>query len=86
VTQHNIELHVEELALQGFPPVDRHRISEAVQRELTRLLSDQGLPASLEAGREFSQVDGGSFQLSTGSRAGSVGADIGRAVYGGLAK
>ena len=42
-----IELHIEELVLHGFAPADRYRIGDTVQRELTRLLAEQGMPASL---------------------------------------
>jgi hypothetical protein len=34
----SINLHIEELVLHGFAPGDRHRISEAVEQELTRLI------------------------------------------------
>jgi len=80
----NIELNIEELVLHGFSPGDRHRIGEAVERELTRLLADRGVPESLETGREVASVDGGAFEVAPGSKTEVVGAQVARAVYGGL--
>jgi len=80
----NIELNIEELVLHGFTPGDRHRIGEAVERELTRLLADRGVPQSLAQGGEVASVDGGAFEVAPGSRAEVVGAQVAKAVYGGL--
>ena len=80
----NIELNIEELVLHGFSPGDRHRIGEAVERELTRLLADRGVPQSLAQGGEVASVDGGAFEVAEGSRADVVGAQVAKAVYGGL--
>ncbi|HUW68083.1 MAG TPA: hypothetical protein VMW20_08545 [Candidatus Nanoarchaeia archaeon] len=80
----NIELNIEELVLHGFVPGDRHRIGEAVEQELTRLLADRGVPQSLERGGEIGHVDGGAFEVAQGSRPQVVGAKVAKAVYGGL--
>jgi len=70
--------------LHGFSPGDRHRIGEAVEQELTRLLADRGVPQSLERGWEVSNVDGDAFEVAPDSRAYIVGAQVAKAVYGGL--
>ena len=80
----NIELNIEELVLHGFSPGDRYRIGEAVEQELTRLLADRGVPQSLERGREIANMDGGAFEVAQGSRPQVVGAQVAKAVYGGL--
>jgi len=80
----NVELHIEELVLRGFAPGDRYRIGEAVERELTRLLADRGVPQSLAEVGEIASVDGGAFEVAPGSRAEAVGAQVAKAVYGGL--
>ena len=82
----SIEVDIEELVLQGFSPGDRYRIGEAVEQELTRLLADRGLPQSLENGGEIASVDGGAFEVTPGSRADVVGAQVAKAVYGGLGR
>jgi len=80
----NIELNIEELVLHGFSPGDRYSIGDAVERELTRLLADQGVPQSLERGGEIANMDGGAFEVMQGSRAQVIGAQVVKAVYGGL--
>ena len=80
----NIELHIEELVLHGFSHGDRYRIAEGVEQELTRLLADRGVPESLAQGGEVASVDAGAFEVAQGSRAGVVGAQVAKAVYGGL--
>jgi hypothetical protein len=80
----NIELTIEELVLRGFAPGDRYRIGEAVEQGLSRLLADQGVPESLAEGGAIVSVDAGAFEVAPGSRAEAVGAQVAKAVYGGL--
>lgn len=82
----NIELYIEELVLEGFEQVDRGRIAEAVERELTHLFTERGIPPSLAGGGEIDRLDGGTFQAASGSRPEVIGAQVARAVYGGLKK
>jgi len=82
----NIELNIEELVLHGFSPGDRYSIGEAVEQELTRLLADRGVPQSLERGGEIANMDGGAFEVAPDSRAQVVGAQVAKAVYGGLGR
>ena len=82
----NIELHIEELVLEGFEHVDKHRIAEAVERELTNLFTERGIPRSLADGGEISRLNGGAFQVALNSRPETIGAKVAQAVYGGLKK
>jgi hypothetical protein len=82
----NIELHVEELVLHGFAPGDRYRIGEAVKLELARLFTEQGVPSSLVHGGEIDKLNGGAFDMAQGSKADVIGAQVARAVYGGLSR
>ncbi len=86
MTPARVELHIEELVLYGLAPADRHRLAEAVRRELTRLLTEQGVPPRLSRGGEVTQLDGGSFHAEPGLRAEAAGARVARAVYGGLSR
>ena len=78
----NIELHVEELVLHGFEHGDRHRIGHAVEQELGRLLTEGGMPVARSG--EVPSLDGGSFEAKPGSGVEEIGAQVARAVYGGL--
>ena len=81
----DVRLHVEELVLDGFAPGDRHEIGEALERELTRLLEERGLPPTV-TGSEWPRLDGGSFELAPGLRAEAIGARVATAVYEGLGR
>jgi len=80
----NIDLHIEELVLEGFPSADRHSIAAGVERELTQLLGERGVPRSLGRGGAIASIDGGAFQLAPGSKAETIGAQVARKVYGGF--
>ena len=78
---HNIELHIEELILHGFPPSDRYRIAEAVELELTRLFTEQGISPALTRGGEFARLDGGTFNIAPSSKAQVIGSQVAQSVY-----
>lgn len=79
-----IDLHIEELVLDGFPPGDRHRIGAALERELTRLLTERGAPAGWAGGGEVPRLDGGTFEAKPGARPERVGAQIASSVFRGM--
>ncbi len=80
----NIELNIEELVLDGFAGSDSRSIGEAVERELSRLFTEQGVPPSLERGGRIEGLNGMEFKITSDSSAEVIGAKTGRAVYGGL--
>lgn len=80
----HIDLHIEELVLHGFAPADRHRIGDAVERHLARLLAGPVAPHALARGGEVARLDGGSFNVAPGANAEAIGAQVARALYGGL--
>lgn len=80
-----VELHIEELVLNGFAPEDRHRIGEAVERELESLLMEPGIP-SLNSDLEIGDMDAGEITVARGTRPEATGAQIARAVYKGMRK
>ena len=78
----HIELHVEELTLHGFNPADRHRIGDAVERELTRLLTESGyfpIENSVTSVRSAAKI-----HLAGGMPAQAIGGEIARSVFGTL--
>jgi len=84
MNRQNIELHIEELVLHGFSPEDRYSIAGAVERELANLIEERGAPAEFVTSGQIEKLDGGSFQVLQGSKPEATGAQIARAVYGGM--
>jgi len=85
-----IRLHIEELVLHSFDPHDRHAIADAVQRELSTLVATHsGSPdsaSSFSVSAERARVDAGSFHAERNAKPNSIGAQIARAVHGGITK
>lgn len=80
----NIELQIEELVLHGFAQKDRGRIQRAIEQELTRLLTERGVPASLSQSREIQQLQGSSFNVRAGMGVEAIGSQVAQAIYGGM--
>lgn len=80
----NIELHIEELVLEGFSRSEGQRVGAAVERELARLLAERGLPQGLGRGGEIARMDGGKFEMRQGEIAEKVGGRVAGVVYGGM--
>ncbi len=80
----NIELHIEELVLNGFKHSDRYEIGEAVERELTQLFKEQGIPPSFSRDGDTARLDAESFKMGDNSKAPMIGAQVAQAVYGGF--
>jgi hypothetical protein len=72
------------VVLHGFDPRGRYAVADAVQHELTRLLTERGVPAPAGGERGAGRVDGGSFRVPPDPRPKALGAQVARAVYGGL--
>lgn len=84
----NINLHIERLVLDGLP-IAHHEgslVRAAVEAELSRLLTAQGLSPALLNGGAMPAVRGDSIQLASESSPSQLGTQIAQAVYGGLSK
>lgn len=75
-----IEIHIDELVLDGFGSGDRHRIGEAVEHELNRVLSQRGAGWPDARTSTVTRVDGGSFTMPATGHPNAVGREIGGAV------
>jgi hypothetical protein len=82
----SIGLHIGELVLHGFEPVDRYTIGGALERELTRLLSESGLPGTMTQNVDIAHMNFGVIHAKFGSKAEATGVQLARAIYGGLIK
>ena len=86
VMRQKVDLHIEELVLHGFSAGDRYRTGKAVERELTRLITEQGVPSSLVREGGVARINGGTFEVSPGSRAEIIGGQVAQSVYDGFGK
>lgn len=77
----NIELHIEELVLHGFEPRYRYCIGQVMDRELARLLGEDGVPASLAGGMQMARLDGGGFEVVQGAKPEVIGAQVARTIH-----
>lgn len=84
----NINLHIERLILDGLPiePRQRAQVQAAVEAELARQLMAGGLSSELLAGGPLPSLRTGAIQLTNETGAAHLGAQIARAVYGGIGK
>src|SRR5271157_4640686 len=81
ITPSRLEIHIDELVLHGFAAGDRFRIGDALERELTRLLVREGLPASAARSASIERLDGGAFKVAPGAGARTIGAQVAQKVY-----
>jgi hypothetical protein len=82
----NIELHIEELVLEGFDPRQRQAIATALERELGALTGNRGVPPSLSANRRLAHLDGGHFDIPVGAAPDAIGVRLARALYRGFGR
>ena len=79
-----IDLHIEELVLQGFNHLDQAELGVRVQEALSQLFADQGLPAALNQGGQVNALDGGTFTVQPDAGAGDIAGQIAQAIYRGF--
>lgn len=79
-----IEIHIDELVLEGVAPGDRHRVAEAVAHELARLTADRGLPSAATRSHTVDRVDAGALPAGRHGQPGALGTQIALAVHEGL--
>ena len=80
----SVELHIEELILRGFPPGSKAEIIQHIERELTSLLQQGGLPAELTRDGSLPRLAGGSFDVAPQATAQELGAQVAQTLYQGL--
>jgi hypothetical protein len=76
-----VEIYIDELILHGFSPHDRYHIANAVETELSRMFSEQGVPSSFSNGGVIPLLNAGSFQMTHPARSYTTGVQVANAVY-----
>jgi len=84
--QPSVELRIEELVLHGFAPGDRYVIGDAVERELTRLLDEHGVPISLRSESARDEIQAPSLNATHDAKSPAIGRQIAQAVYQGFSE
>jgi hypothetical protein len=81
----NINLHIERLVLEGLPTENRHSalVKAAIEAELTRLLTENGLSAGLQSGGVFPRLQANALQLGT-EKTPQLGQQIAQSIYGSI--
>lgn len=82
----NVQLHIECLILEDLP-VSRAQgpqVQAAVEAELARLLTQNGLAPTLASGGALRSVPADAIEIAPQSDAATLGNQIAGAVYGGL--
>jgi hypothetical protein len=80
----NIEVYIEELVLRGLDIRNRGYVAQTVQRELVRLLSEQGLPAELSHSVAIRQLRAPGFQVSQTGGDERLAGQVAQSTYGAL--
>ena len=84
----NIKLHIERLILEGLPAasVRGPQLKAAVEAELTRLLTEDGLGHGMQAGGALPRVAASPLRLAPETKPAQLGKQIAQSVYGGIGK
>jgi hypothetical protein len=80
-----IEVHVDQLVLDGMPPHQARAVAQAVARALSRSLAERGLGASILAGPQIEQIHAGPLTLAPSAPPAEAGSRIGHTVAAALA-
>jgi hypothetical protein len=80
----NIEVHIEELVLHGFAPSDRNGIGSGIERKLSRLFIEEGLPPTLGRTKAIVHLDSGAFEAAPELGVEAIGVEVAKAVYKGM--
>ena len=86
-TRSNIHLHIERLILDGLP-LERSQgphVQAAVEAELARLLTTNGLGEQFQSGGAVPSVRTAGIQLENGNSSIEIGQQIAQSVYGSIA-
>lgn len=86
--QPDIQLHIERLVLDGLP-MERAQgplVRAALEAELARLLTENGLGAALASGGAMPSVPASAMHLASAGNPSDLGIGIARSVYGGIGR
>jgi hypothetical protein len=82
----NVKLHIERLVLDGFPLTARQgaEVREAVQAELTRLMTETSIHPELQQSQSIPKLRADPLHTTSNAAPRTLGVKIARSVYGGV--
>lgn len=82
----NLKLHIDRIVFDGFslPHSQRPIVQAAIEAELTRLFTADGLPPNVFAGGAIPHLAAAPIQLAPNSNPTQIGQQIAQSVYGGI--
>ena len=81
-----INLHIERLILDSLPIEinQAQHVQAAVEAELTRLLTENGMASYLQTGGALPSLNAATIQFAAGSNPTQMGTQIAQSVYSGI--
>ncbi len=80
----NLSIQIDKLVLEGFSSLNRQQIGETIKRELERHFREQGVPASLSRNQSIGRIHSPKIEARPNVKGKTLGAQIAKAVHGGL--
>jgi hypothetical protein len=76
-----VELHIDELVLEGLPNSQREQVSAAIEAALAALVSEHGVPPAWGQGGNIAAL---TQQVQPGSRPEVIGRQVAQAILGSM--
>jgi hypothetical protein len=76
----DLDLRINELVLHGFDQLDRAELRAAVERALSQLFAQRGLPSSFNQSGHVDSLDGGTFTARPAAGGHDIGGRIAQAI------
>ena len=84
MSNHPVRLQIDELALHGFAAQDAARIAASLRVHLTRLISDEGMPAQAAVADHLPRLELPAESLAPDRDPAAIGREIATAIFGRL--
>lgn len=80
IMSREIEIHIEKLVMHGIPTNNSYRIAEAIQSEITRQLTENGIPNNLQSAGHIALMNAGTVNIAS-QNAAVVGRKVAQKIY-----
>jgi hypothetical protein len=74
-----VELHIDELILEGVPAFQREQVAAAIEQALTALVIEHGVPPGWQQGGSLAAL---TQEIKPGSRTDVIGRQVAQAILG----